>query len=179
MKSHLKCRGAVHTTFFYEIFLIKKDNNSFRIVWAYYHINICETSYGYKQALRNSHLKCRRNCTYKLRWQMEKQSKLAYRFKECRNLYIFSLQHSFYICGCTKILTHLPSTNMQSMVAEWFIVRKGRYQRGNQNPNIEEEQTTQWPKPHWEWTQVLWKGKQFLLYVFTLQNKQEKGYSRW
>jgi hypothetical protein len=136
-----------------EIFLIKKDNNSFRIVWTYYHINICESSYSYKQALRNSHLKCRRNCTYKLRWQTDKQSKLAYRFKECWNLYIFPLRHCFYICGCTKNTTHLLSTNMQSMVAEWFIVRKGRYQRGNQNQNIEEEQTTQWPKEleaqHW------------------------------
>jgi hypothetical protein len=28
----------------------------------------------------------------------------------------------------------------------WRVRRVGRYQRGNQNPYIEEGQTTQWPK---------------------------------
>jgi hypothetical protein len=68
--------------------------------------------------------------------------------------------------------------------------RVWRYQRGNQNPYIEEEQTTQWPTEkgqkdkqrstkhtyktkdrvtrtptkNREWTQVLRKGKQFLLH---------------
>ena len=58
-----------------------------------------------------------------------------------------------------------------------------RYQSGNQTPNIEEEQTVQWPKdndlqspiqktkdrhePHQNrgWTQVLRKGRQFLLHI--------------
>ena len=37
----------------------------------------------------------------------------------------------------------------------WNMVRRvWRYQRGNQNPYIEEEQTTQWPK------EKVWKDKQ-------------------
>ena len=66
--------------------------------------------------------------------------------------------------------------------------RAWRYQWGNQNPYIEEEQTTQWPKEKGQkdkqqstkhrhetgervtrtplktggWTHVLWKGKQLL-----------------
>jgi hypothetical protein len=53
----------------------------------------------------------------------------------------------------SKIPTHtfsmLSSVIVESM--EWYswtlcIRRVWRYQRGNQNPYIEEEQTTQWPK---------------------------------
>jgi len=34
----------------------------------------------------------------------------------------------------------------QTVMLSWFIRRVWIYQRGNQNPYIEEEQTTQWPK---------------------------------
>ena len=35
---------------------------------------------------------------------------------------------------------------MRETISTWIIKRVWRYQSGNQNPYIEEEQTTQWPK---------------------------------
>ena len=44
---------------------------------------------------------------------------------------------------CTLLHTHPDLLNISSKI---IIRRAWRYQRGNQNPYIEEEQTTQWPK---------------------------------
>jgi hypothetical protein len=37
-------------------------------------------------------------------------------------------------------------SSVYSCIKHFFSIRVWRYQRGNQNPYIEEEQTTQWPK---------------------------------
>ena len=36
------------------------------------------------------------------------------------------------------------------LFATYILRRVWRYQRGNQNPYIEEEQTTQWPNEKWQ-----------------------------
>jgi len=45
-----------------------------------------------------------------------------------------------------RVTTYLYHMSVQVTNCYWYIRRVWRYQRGNQNPYIEEEQTTQWPK---------------------------------
>ena len=47
----------------------------------------------------------------------------------------FKVDHCFHIMSCAMALCTI-----------YHLGRVWRYQRGNQNPYIEEEQTTQWPK---------------------------------
>jgi len=54
--------------------------------------------------------------------------------------YRINIQYQYLICGCINIWNNKCSNTSQ------FIRRVWRYQRGNQNPYIEEEQTIQWPK---------------------------------
>ena len=87
-------------------------------------------------------------------------------------------------------LTDICIKTFNSCPYKYLVRRVWRYQRGNQNPYIEEEQKTQWPKEKVQkdkqrstkhtyktkdrvtrtplktgrWTQVLRKGKQFLLH---------------
>jgi hypothetical protein len=92
---------------------------------------------------------------------------------------------SFYVM---RPMMHVSLDWRYELSFKFCLRRVWRYQRGNQNPNIEEVQTTQWPrekvqkdkqqstkhtykrssktnptKNRW-WTQVLRKDKQFLLH---------------
>jgi hypothetical protein len=101
--------------------------------------------------------------------------------------YATSGQDYFFFPNLT--VRTMSFTNWGLHFVQFSIRRVWRYKRGNQNPYIEEEQTTQWPKEKVqkdkqrytkhtykakvrvtrtplkaEWTQVLRKGKQFLLH---------------
>jgi hypothetical protein len=80
---------------------------------------------------------------------------------------VYSIQHYMIkfvsdlrlVGGFLRVLRFPPPIKLTSMICwlpqyNWTIIQSGlstirrvwRYQRGNQNPYIEEQQTTQWPK---------------------------------
>jgi hypothetical protein len=54
-------------------------------------------------------------------------------------MYVINMQYQYLICGCINIWNNKCSNNSHIIRRVW------RYQRGNQNPYIEEKQSTQWP----------------------------------
>ena len=112
---------------------------------------------------------------------------------ECKKKWVFQYYRDIPITYINwQFLLQLKRCNDMHLLSHYSlnIGRVWRYQRDNQNPYIEEEHTTQWPKENKqkdkqrstkhniynqrssntnptkkrEWTQVLRKGKQFLLH---------------
>jgi hypothetical protein len=79
----------------------------------------------------------------------------------CRSMFVFLSVFLWSLYVCTFFDQRDLITPLVSSTLSYKPRRAWRYQSGNQNPYIEEEQTTQWPKSNTNhtknrgWTQVL------------------------
>jgi hypothetical protein len=65
----------------------------------------------------------------------------------CLSFCPFSFKSSYIQIIQTYVyLNHMRTSENVYMLINIYVRRVWRYQKGNQNPYIEEEQTTQWPK---------------------------------